>query len=74
MGIFNLRLTMGSVWNKIPDITKKLVLANKEERPDLFELEYYGFEYNDNDPVFMFYEIIVNILKSIIYKIFIIPI
>ncbi|RUP70465.1 hypothetical protein D6D54_09535, partial [Spiroplasma poulsonii] len=50
LGIFNLRLTMGSVWNKIPDITKKLVLANKEERPDLFELEYYGFEYNDNDP------------------------
>ncbi len=22
--IFNLRLTMGAVWNKIPDITKKM--------------------------------------------------
>ncbi len=41
---------MGAVWNKIPNITKKLVLTNKEERPDLFELEYYGSEYNDNDP------------------------
>lgn len=50
MGVFNLLLTMGAVWNKIPEITKKLVLANKEERPDLFKLEYYGFEYNDNDP------------------------
>lgn len=50
LGIFNLRLTMGAVWNKIPDITKKIVLGNKTERPDLYELEYYGFEYNDNDP------------------------
>ncbi|WHQ37195.1 hypothetical protein [Spiroplasma sp. SV19] len=50
LGIFNLRLTMGAVWNSIPQITKKLVLANKEERPDLYELEYYGFEYNDSDP------------------------
>ncbi|WP_374695829.1 hypothetical protein [Spiroplasma endosymbiont of Polydrusus formosus] len=36
LGVFNLRLTMGAVWNKIPDILQKLVLANKEERPDLF--------------------------------------
>ncbi len=51
MGIFNLRLTMGAVLNKIPaDITKKLVLTSKEERLDLFELEYYGFKYNDNEP------------------------
>ncbi|MFW4371276.1 MAG: hypothetical protein EHV01_004980 [Spiroplasma sp. hy2] len=50
LGVFNLRLTMGAVWDKIPQITKKLVLANKEERPDLYELEYYGFEYNDSDP------------------------
>ncbi|WP_374696830.1 hypothetical protein [Spiroplasma endosymbiont of Polydrusus formosus] len=36
LGIFNLRLTMGAVWNKIPDILQKLVLTNKEKRPDLF--------------------------------------
>ncbi len=41
---------MSTVWNKIPDITKKLVLANKEKRQYLFKLEYYGFEYKDNDP------------------------
>ena len=41
---------MGAVWNKIPEITKKIVLGNKTKRPDLYELEYYGFEYNDSDP------------------------
>ena len=45
---------MGAVWNKIPEITKKIVLGNKTERPDLYELEYYGFEYNDTDPSIYF--------------------
>lgn len=50
MGIFNLCLTTVAVWNKIPDILQKTCFnKQKKERFDLFEFEYYCFEYNDNN-------------------------
>lgn len=45
MGIFILRLTAEPNWNKLPEITRKNMLAHKETNPAEFFIEFYGFEY-----------------------------
>ncbi|WP_342264811.1 hypothetical protein [Spiroplasma endosymbiont of Clivina fossor] len=49
LGIFVLRLTLDSTWNKLPEISRKKVNQLKKDNPDEYAIVKYGFEYSDSD-------------------------
>ncbi|WDA53606.1 MAG: hypothetical protein PPFGHCPK_01339 [Spiroplasma endosymbiont of Drosophila atripex] len=49
LGLFILRFTLLSFWNKLEPVTKKLILELKKKNPDEFNTVYYGFEFLDSD-------------------------
>lgn len=49
LGLFIQRFSVLPFWNKLPEITKKLMLQTKKTNPSEFETIYYGFEFLDSD-------------------------
>lgn len=49
LGLFITRFTVQPFWEKLPFITKKLLLALKEKDSAEYETAFYGFEYADDD-------------------------
>lgn len=62
LGLFIIRFTVQPFWDKLPPITKKLMLDMKKRDYQEYETAFYGFEYSGDDiSTFVYRQAIKNI-------------